>query len=329
VAAGGSSLQSNAAQTDEPRTALVLEGAARSLPLPMTFARHYDAATEPRGVLRHLLPLAGYPSLVWHNRYMVYNFLRRDLLGRVHGSFLGLYWLLLQPMFLFAIYFFVFGLVFNAGPDASYALYLFSGVIVFHSLIEATSQSCAVVVDNGNLVKKVAFPSEVLPIHIALVSLVTYSVGAVVCLVSGLLLGVVQPGWLLLALPLVLAVQFVFSVGMGLLLANLNVFVRDVAHLWRIVVVAWQFLSPVFWRPDLLLGKVADGKVPAFVFTLLETGNPAYPLLMAHRLALGGVDPQLGDFWSHLGVAAAWAGALLVLGYSTFTSSKHKFADLI
>lgn len=295
----------------------------------MTFARHYDTATEPRGVLRHLLPLAGYPALVWHNRYMVYNFLRRDLLGRVHGSFLGVYWLLLQPLFLFAIYFFVFGLVFGAGPDPSYALYLFSGVIVFHALIEATTQSCAVVVDNGNLVKKVAFPSEVLPIHIASVSLVTYLVGAVVCLVCGWALGVLQPGWLLLALPLVLAVQFVFTVGFGLFLANLNVFVRDTTQLWRIVAMTWQFLSPVFWRPELLLDKVVAGKLPSFAFTLLETGNPAYPLIMAHRLALGGVDPQLGDFWSHLGVASAWAAAFLVVGYSMFTSSKHKFADLI
>lgn len=295
----------------------------------MTFVRHYDAATEPRGLLRHLLPLVGYPALVWRNRYMVYNFLRRDLLGRVRGSFLGLYWLLLQPLFLFAIYFLVFGVIFGGGPDPTFALYLFSGVIVFLSLTEATTMSCGVVVDNGNLVKKVAFPSEVLPIHIAAVSLVTYSVGAAVCFVAGWALGVLQPGWLLLALPLVLAVQFVLAVGMGLLLANLNVFVRDVMQLWRIAVMTWQFLSPVFWRPDQITKNIADGTLPSWSLTVLSTCNPAYPLIQAHRLALGGQGAQLGEFWPQLGLAAVWALVFLVLGYSTFTSSKHKYADLI
>ena len=74
------------------------------------------------------------------------------------------YWLLLQTLFLFSIYFLVFGMFlgnwrWGQKPDPTFAIYLFSGVIVFHSIIEATTQCCSIVVDNGNLVKKVAFPS--------------------------------------------------------------------------------------------------------------------------------------------------------------------------
>jgi lipopolysaccharide transport system permease protein len=301
-----------------------------SAPQPrMTLVRNYDAATASRSAFAHVGSLLGFPALVWRNRFMVQNFLRRDLMSRVHGSFLGVGWMLLQPLFLFAIYYFVFGLLFGAkgtdgGPNPTYAIYLFSGIIVFHSLTEATSQACTTIVDNGNLVKKVAFPSEALLVHIAAVSLVIYVVGALVCLVAGMVLGVAHPGWLLLAWPLVLIVQFTLTLGIGLLLANLYVFVRDVAQLWRMLVMAWMFLSPVFWDMELLNTKCPPSLVP-WVMNL----NPAFPLLQTHRLVLGGSEAHFGAFWPQLGVAAAWALGLLVVGYSIFMSRKHKYSDLI
>lgn len=294
----------------------------------MSLIRHYDAAAAPTGRLRYLQPLLGYPALVWQNRFMMQNFLRRDLMGRVHGSFLGLWWILLQPLFQFALYFLVFGVMFGGGLNFTYAVYLFSGVIVFHALVEATTQCCAIVVDNGNLVKKVAFPSEVLPIHVGLVSLVLYAVGAVVCLVAGMVSGVMVPGWNLLALPLLLALQFVLTVGIGLFLANAYVFVRDTAQLWRISAMAWQFLSPVFWMPQTVQESLGEEWSGTFL-TTLQVVNPAYSLIMAHRLAFGLQSPMLGDFWTHVGIVAIWSLAFLVLGYGMFVSSKHKYADVI
>lgn len=295
----------------------------------MTLVRNFDAATASSSAFAQLGSLLGFPGLVWRNRFMVMNFLRRDLMARVNGSYLGIGWILLQPVFLFTIYYLVFGLLLGQWklgqpPDPSFAIYLFSGVIVFHSLIEATSQACVAIVDNGNLVKKVAFPSEALLVHISAVSIVIYLVGALVCGVVGALLGVSHPGWLLLALPLVIAVQFTLILGIGLLLANLHVFVRDTAQMWRIVSTAWMFLSPVFWNPQLLVDKLPPAALP-WVTNL----NPAFPLLQAHRLALGAPESALGTFWPQLGVAALWAVGFLVIGYSVFMSRKHKFADLV
>lgn len=297
----------------------------------MSFARTVDAAKPEASVIARLGALLRYPHLIWANRYTVQNFFWRELMGRFHGSFMGAWWMLVQPVFLFAVYFLVFGVLYGdhrtgEGPDEGKALYLFSGVVLFHALTEATSSSCQVIVGNGNLVKKVAFPSEVLPVHISMVSLVLYLVGAVVCLIAGWVAGVFGFGAHLLLLPLTITVQFVFVLGFGLLLANANVFVRDVQQLWRIFAMAWMFLSPVFWTPDLMIDR-AGPTLSSILFTV----NPAYSMLMAQRYALAGDWPDVGvtNFWGHFGVAMAWALGMLVVGYVTFVGSKHKHADLV
>lgn len=296
----------------------------------MSFARTYDSATQSKGHFQHLRSLLDYPSNIWRNRYMVQNFFRRDLMGRFHGSFLGAWWMLVQPLFMFAVYYLVFGMLFNRGVGATteYALYLFSGVIMFYALVEATSSCCQVVVANGNLVKKVAFPSEALPIHVGMVSVVLYLVGAVVCIAAGLISGAFAPGWTILALPLVVAVQFVMVIGMGLLLANANVFVRDVQQLWRIFTMAWMFLTPVFWVPKQLYDALGEDSI---VPSIMMNANPAYPLVMAQRIALGGEFPEFGvvDFWGNLAIAAAWAFGFLVIGFTSFVANKHKHADIV
>jgi ABC-type polysaccharide/polyol phosphate export permease len=284
----------------------------------MTIVRTYDTATANRGPLRHLASMLRYPALVWEHRYMVQNFLRRDVLGRVNGSALGVGWLLLQPMFQFAVYFVVFGLLFggrsaSGEATARFALYLFSGVIVWQAFAEATTVSCSMIVDNGNLVKKVAFPSEALFVHVGAVALLVYLLGAVICLATGLVTGVASVGWPLLGLPVVVLVQFLFTLGLGMLLANA-------------FVSAWMFLSPVFWEPDLLR---SNDKLPPGLVALVMDWNPMYPLLMAHRIALGGDEAALGGFWPQVGSAALWAVGAFVVGYTVFMSRKHKYADLI
>lgn len=309
--------------------------------------KSYSAEAARHSFLASLPALVGLPAELWRHRYLVQNFFRRELLGRFRGSLLGLLWVLVHPIFLFVIYYLVFGYLFGpkfdpeTGPDPHYALYLFSGVLVFTSLNEGLTRSCTAVVDNGNLVKKVAFPSQLLPVHLILIGLMVYLVGASVCVAAGTAYGVLQPGWSLLLLPVVLVVQFLFTYGFGLLLANLHVFSRDTSHLWGILSTAWMFLSPVFWYPAMFADKFgsADG-VPSVLGTLLAL-NPAYPLLQAHRIALGAVDFNVADgsphglgvafghIGQHLGLALGWAVVFLLVGYGTFMSRRHKYADLV
>jgi lipopolysaccharide transport system permease protein len=304
------------------------------------FEKTYSAETARHTVLASLLPVAGYPLMIWRHRYLVHNFFRRDLLGRFRGSSLGLFWVLVHPIVMFVVYYLVFGYLFGNpktgnAPTPDYALYLFSGVIAFTALNEGITRSCTCVVDNGNLVKKVAFPSELLPVPLIMVSLVVYLVGALVCLCVGLAYGVLAPGWSLLLLPVVLLIQFVMTLGIGLFLANAYVFARDTSHLWSIAGTAWMFLTPVFWYPHALQGPIADSIKEMFAW------NPAYPLLQAHRIVLGAQPSKggegapsvlandLGYLGDHLLHASIWALVFLCLGYAVFMSRRHKYADLV
>ena len=295
----------------------------------MVLARTFDTASPSGGLSARVRELWGYPNLIWQNRYMVQNFFQRELMGRFHGSLLGAWWMLVQPMFMFSVYYVIFGMLYGRGGDdpTAFALYMFSGVVCFHALNEALSTSCGIIVSNGNLVKKVAFPSEVLPIPSALVSLILYAVGAALALVIGLATGKFSPGLQLIGLPIVMVLQLVLTLGIGLVLANANVFIRDVQQLWRIFSMAWFFLSPIFWNPRMMADLIGDPTLTAIAFNV----NPAYSLLMAQRIALAGELPEWGvvGFWSHVGALSLWAFGALVVGHMTFTANKHKHPDIV
>lgn len=307
-----------------------------------TYVQHYAVAEEPRFPWLHVGQVFGYPARIWQHRGLVWNFFRRELLGRFRGSFLGIFWVLIQPLFLFALYFLVFGFLFGPkvgpqGPDASFAFFLFAGIIAWSAFVEGAGRACSSVVDNGNLVKKVRFPCELLPVHLVAVALLVYLVGAVILIVSGLAFGVVRPDAKLLALPLLLVVQAAFTLGVGLFLAMLQVFMRDTNHLWSLGSQAWFFLSPVFWPPGFMRVQLGDEWLD------LARLNPAYPLIQAHRAVLGIGDlhvwavPDVNPgfvavpepLWTNLGLAAAWAALFLVVGHTGFMAKRRKFADLV
>ena len=303
---------------------------------------HYSVAHAKRGFLQHALPAYRYPADVWRSRVLLWNFFRRSLLGRFRGSLGGVLWVLVHPIFQFLVYFAVFGILFaprdelQGGPDAVFAVYLFAGILVFGTITESTTSGLSSILGNGNLVKKVAFPCELLPLTPVLVATIVYVVGCVVLMAVGLATGVVSPGWSLLAWPVLVVCLVVFCTGFAMLLAAANVFVRDIAHIWNILSLAWFFMSPVFWRLSRITDKFDDFGVPWAVDLLVL--NPAYNLLLAQRQVFGigwSLPPaEYLEWFPHslghnLMCGAAWSVVMFVVGYGFFMSRKHKFADLV
>ncbi len=256
-------------------------------------------------------------------------FTTRELLSRFHGSALGIGWVLIHPLFLFGVYYFVFGTIMGRGAGGNkleFALYLFTGMFAFHSVAGATNGSLSSVVSNGNLVRKVAFPCELLPLIPVLVETVVMLVGLAAGVAVGIAAGILKPGWELALLPWFLVILIGFSTGLGLLLSNLNVFWRDVRHIYQIITTAWFFVSPCFWTPDFL-----EKSVPAWARAPMNV-NPLYHLLIAERQIFGFREASLGlagSVVANLLIASGWAIAALVIGYGAFMTNKHQYADLI
>jgi ABC-type polysaccharide/polyol phosphate export permease len=264
--------------------------------------------------------LSPFRALVLQRR-VIEIFVARDLRARYVNSALGLWWAVIQPLALLAVYTFVFSVIiptrFGGGDAGSgeFALYLFCGLLPWLAFADAVTRSSSVLIEQAPLIKKVVFPSEILPVHLVLSALLVELIGLTAFLVVLVALGRV-PGPALLAIPVVLALQFLFTAGVAWALATFAVYLRDVRQLVGLVLILWMFLTPIIWPADI---------VPARFVWVLRL-NPMSYVVEAYRGAvLHGSVPDPAS----LAVLAGMALTTFVCGYWVFHRSKQTFADLL
>ncbi|HEY6000247.1 MAG TPA: ABC transporter permease [bacterium] len=251
---------------------------------------------------------------VLSRRELVGNLVARNLKQRYKGSALGFLWSLLHPLFLVLIY-----LVFIRLMRFPVRLpSLLVGVMAWQFLALCTGDAAGVILGHASLVKKTWFPRLILPLSAVLANLAHF-------LLSLLVLAAVLPalgappraGWLLL--PAVIALQFLFCLGLSLGLSALNVFFRDVEHLVPIGLMSWFFVTPVIYGAEQVVRN--PGLPPWAATTFLA--NPMASLLAGYRhLLLGEPLPPLG-LWP----ALAGALAVLAVGGLVFARLEPRFAD--
>lgn len=207
-----------------------------------------------------LLAALKFPAVVAERRELLVAFVRRELKSRIEGSLLGRVWPVVQPAMLFAIYYLVFARILKIGFSDDLAphgpewagwrstFYLITGILPWTVLAEGVSRGSGVVLENANLIKKIAFPSELLPTYTTIVFHVYFLVGFAILLILEAVINGGLP-WALLWLPAVLAVQFVFVNGLAMFLSAANIFVRDISQAVPVLVTFWMFTTPVFYDP--------------------------------------------------------------------------------
>src|SRR5215217_728399 len=270
--------------------------------------RMISAQTARRAVWRPLWELPRRFDLIW-------PLARRMLVARYRGSALGLLWALLTPAVMIAVFTFLFAGVFGArftegGTPLEYALYLFCGLLPWTAFSETLQQSAGLVVAHANLVKRVVFPLETLPVAQALSALAAQLFGTAALLVRRELPATA------LWLPALLVPQLLLTLGGAWLVASLGVFVRDTAQVLGLVLMAWLYLTPIIYPEQV---------VPARFRPALEL-NPFTPLVRSYRRApLEGAPPD----WAGLAYTTALALAFFLLGYWWFARTRKNFADVI
>lgn len=266
------------------------------------------------------------------SRELLGNLTQRELRGKYKRSALGWAWSLINPLALAAIFTFVFGVVFQGRLEAvgnsnlsgitAYPLFLLSGLLPWAFLSNGISGSIGALVSNANLVKKVYFPREII-------------IGAsVLSLVVALLIELSVLGSVLLAfgniwlqfLPLILvviALQTVFVMGLGLLLAILNVYFRDVQHFVGIGLQLWFYATPVIY-PITLLGNLADREFLGVSLLTLYKLNPMTAFVeMYHSMFFYLQWPD----WKLFVYAAGWSFAIFFFGLFVFKKLEPRLAE--
>jgi len=272
-----------------------------------------SAQTARRAVWRPLWQLPGRHDLVL-------SLARRQLLARYKGSVLGIVWAILTPVATIAIFTFIFAGIFDAhfgvsGSRWDYALYLFCGLLPWLMFQETVQQSATVITNHSNLVKRVVFPLETLPIAQAFTSLGNQFFGTIALLIAAVIIRR-ELHITLLWLPVLVIPQLLLTLGFAWLIASLGVFLRDISQGIALFLMVWLYLTPIIY-PEAI--------VPEAYRNLIKL-NPFTTLIRSYRRTiLEGLSPD----WLGLAYFTAIALAVFIFGYWWFARTRKNFADVI
>ena len=258
---------------------------------------------------------------LWRNRALTIALVEREVVGRYRGSVFGILWSFFHPVFMLAVYTFVFSVVFkarwNGGTDSKteFALVLFAGLLVFNLFAECVNRAPSLIQSNVNYVKKVVFPLDVLPWVAFGSALFHFFINLSVWLFFYLVFFGV-PHFSVLLLGLVLLPVAFFTLGLSWFLASLGVFLRDVSQVTSIVTSTLMFLSPVFYPISSLSEE----------YQTLLLLNPLTPAIeMTRDVLVWGKQPD----WMLLLLYTIVTGLVGCLGFAWFQRTRKGFADVL
>ena len=244
---------------------------------------------------------------------MIFSLVRKDLRGRYKGSVLGFLWTFINPLLQLAVYTIVFSYILPTAID-KYYLYLFVGLIpwiFFSSSINGGSSS---IVAQKDLIKKIYFPRQVIPISYVTSCFVNMLLSFIVIFIVVLISGVGFNPLALLCLPLIMLVEYILALGMAMLSSAITVYFRDLEHIHRILTMAWMYMTPIMYDKSIVPKQL----VP--IFNL----NPMTHVIECYRAVL--YDKNIPDLETLLS-SLALGIFFLVLGFLVFQKLQKHFAE--
>ena len=259
--------------------------------------KRYEIQEQNRNTLKRYMPL-------------IHELVSRDLKLKYQRSFLGYLWSLLNPLLMMLILNFVFGHVFRIGIN-NFPLYLICGQTLFNFFSESTGAAMTSLMNNASLIRKIYVPGSVFPLTRVISCFVTLSFSLVAILLVMCLTGA-RLYWTSLTAVFPVLLLLLFCCGIGMALSALAVFFRDLTHLWNLVVLAWLYMTPVFYSPDMLPESARQ----------IVTHNPLYFYIAFFRcVVMEGVLLPL-----HLWIGCVISSLLsLAVGMLLFRRLKNRF----
>jgi ABC-type polysaccharide/polyol phosphate export permease len=259
-------------------------------------------------------------ATLYRQRWLIGYFVQRDLVYTYKGSYLGIFWSFVHPLFMIVLYTFVFSAILqirftDSGSPLNFGLYVYCGLIPYLAFSEAIQGALSTIRANATLVQKVVFPVEILPFTAVATNFTSqlFGLGGLILVFS---LVERELHWTILLLPLVMVPQVLFTLGLGYVASVVGAFIPDIREIISVLLRALLFAVPILYPVSM---------VPEKYRPLIDL-NPLTYLVEAYRdLILEGQIPDAS--WS------AWFALLsvvvFIVGFIWFGRSKPKFADVI
>ena len=256
---------------------------------------------------------------IYEYREMINSLVRKELRGRYKGSVLGFLWTFINPLLQLLVYTLVFSVIMRAGID-QYYIFLFVALVPWMFFSSALTGGSSCVITSQDMVKKIYFPREVLPIAYVNSSfvnmLLTFVVVFAVLIASGFGINPLA----LLYMPIIMIVEYLLALGIALLTSALTVYFRDLQYILGIVAMAWQFLTPVMYSQQMVEEQLGGHPSLMQIWNL----NPTIPLINAYRdILYYKQPPQLSTLLS----ATVLGVVVCVVGYIVFRILQKGFAE--
>ena len=271
----------------------------------------------------HPTSLVALGKSLWHNRQLIVQMSKREVVGRYKGSAMGIAWSFFNPVFMLVVYTFVFSEIFKSrwggvgGDDSKtqFAVVLFVGMIVLSLFSEVLNRAPSLILSNVNYVKKVVFPIEILPV-VAMVAALFHCLVSLGVLLAAFALFNGYLHWTAVFVPLVMLPLVILSTGLSWMLASLGVFLRDVGQTVVIITTVLMFLSPVFYPVT---------AVPERFRPFIMANPLTFIIEQAREVLIWGHFPD----WGGLGIYALAAMVVAWAGYAWFQKTRKGFADVL
>ncbi|WP_083453910.1 ABC transporter permease [Syntrophomonas palmitatica] len=245
---------------------------------------------------------------------MFRNLVKRDLRTRYKGSVLGFLWTFVNPLLQLVVFSAIFSTVLRMNVD-KYPMFLFVALLPWLFFANCTQAGTGLILNYGNLIKKIYFPRDILPLANTTAGLINLALSFLVAFVA-LILFKIPLTMSLIALPLIMLIQYIFTLGFVYLLSALNVYFRDIEHLWGIIIMAWFYLTPIVYPLDMVPVKYLE----MFFY------NPFTAFILAYRdILYRGIFP---NFVLLLNLAAI-SILVLIFGYFIFKRLERGFAEAV
>ena len=249
---------------------------------------------------------------IYQYRELLKTNIKKEIRGKYKHSFLGVLWSFLYPLLQLAVYAIIFPLILRNTQD-HYVIFLCVALIPWNYFTTIVTQSTGTIIANGDIVKKVYFPREILPISVVTSQLVNFLISTIIILAFVLFSGMGISKYILFY-PVILLIQYIFSIGVAFIVSSATVFLRDLEHLISIAMMMLFYATPIAYSAD---------TIPAN-FSFIITLNPMAHILNAYRdIFYYQRMPQLQT----LAIVFAISVALFVVGYVIFNKLQKSFAE--